>query len=115
MPSPRVEWREPLHYFWVLIGYDIVYVDGIVITIRHVIAVDIAVANRDRVPIRCVIHGVSKVFGERRYAIAITVSDIGAFTGFGQTRLRKEGLQRVKSLSNHLLLSKHPHTGDYET
>jgi len=72
MPSPGVEWREPLHHFRALIGYDIVQVDGIM-TVCHVIAVDIAVTNRGRVPIRCVVHGVSKVFGERRYAIAITV------------------------------------------
>ena len=71
MPSPGIQWREPLHYFWVLIGYDIVH--GIVLTVRHVIAVDIVVTNRDRVSIRCVIHGVSKVFGERSYAIAMTV------------------------------------------
>jgi len=75
MPSPRVEWREPLHYFRILIGYDIVHIDGIVVAIRHVIAVDIVVTNRGRVSIRCVVrvHGVSEVFGERRYAIAITV------------------------------------------
>ena len=34
MPSPGVEWREPLDYFWILIGYDIVH--GIVMTISHV-------------------------------------------------------------------------------
>jgi len=73
VPSPGAQWREPLHYFWVLIGYDIVHVDGIVVAIHHVIAVGIVITNRDRVPIRCVVHGVSKVFGERSYAIAITV------------------------------------------
>jgi len=72
MPSSRVQWREPVHYFRVLIGYDIVHVDG-VMTIRHVMGADIVVTNRDRVSIRCVVHGVSKVFGERRYVIAITV------------------------------------------
>jgi len=54
MPSPRVEWREPLHDFWVLIGYDFVHIDDIVaireviddiVTVRYVIAVDIAVTN----------------------------------------------------------------------
>jgi len=73
MPSPGVEWREPLHYFWVLIGYDIVHVDGAVMTIRHVIAVVIVITNRDRVSIRCVVHSVFEVFNERRYVIAITV------------------------------------------
>jgi len=69
MPSPRVEWREPLHYFRILVGYDIVHVDGIVMTIRHVIGVDIVVTDRDRMSIRCVIHGASKVFGEPRYCM----------------------------------------------
>jgi len=46
MPSPRVEWREPLHNFWVLICYDFVHMDDIV-AIRYVIAVDIAVTDRD--------------------------------------------------------------------
>jgi len=57
MPSPRVQWREPLHDFWVLIGYDFVDIDGIVVfryvlddivTSRYVIAVDITVAHRYR-------------------------------------------------------------------
>jgi len=74
MPSPRVEWREPFHYFWILIGYDIVH--RIVMTISHVMGVDIVVTNRDRVSIRCVVHGVSNVFGERRYVIAITMAAI---------------------------------------
>jgi len=45
-PSPRVEWREPLNNIWVLIGYDIVNMDGIVVTIRYVVAVDITGINR---------------------------------------------------------------------
>jgi len=61
MPSPRVQWREPLHYFRVLIGYNIVQVEGIVTKIRYVIAVDIVVTNRDRVSICCA-HGVRSVW-----------------------------------------------------
>jgi len=61
MPSPRVQWREPLHYFRVLIGYDIVQVEGIVTKIRYVIGADIAVANQDRVLICCA-HGVRSVW-----------------------------------------------------
>ena len=59
MPSPRVEWREPLHYFWVLIGY--VHVEGTVMKIRFVIAVEIVVTNRDRLSICCA-HGVRGVW-----------------------------------------------------
>jgi len=73
MPSPRIQWREPLHYFRVLIGDDIVQVEGTIMVIRHVIAVFIVVTNQDRVSIRWVLHDVSKVFGERSYFIAITV------------------------------------------
>jgi len=50
MPSPRVQWREPLHDFWILIGYAFVHIDDIV-AIRYVTAVDIAVTDRDRVRI----------------------------------------------------------------
>jgi len=100
MSSPGVEWREPLHYFWVLVGYDIVH--GIVMTISHVMGVDIVVTNRDRVSIRCALHGLSKVFGERRCAIAITVVAItfvailGLLTEFGQARLKKRGIPAIK-------------------
>ena len=65
VPPPGVQWREPLHYFWVLIGYDIVHVDGIVVVIHQVIAVDIVVTKRDRVPIGYVVHGVQGI-GVRR-------------------------------------------------
>ena len=57
MPSPGVEWREPLHHFRVLIGYDIFHIDGIVIAIRYVIVVDIIVTKRGRVRICSVVHG----------------------------------------------------------
>ena len=72
--------------------------------ICHVIAVFIVVTNQDRVSIRWVLHDVSKVFGERSYAID---SD-NYRSEFEQAGLKKkEGLRRVKLLSNHLLLSKH--------
>jgi len=76
MPSPGVEWREPLHYFWVFIRYEIVHVDGTVMAIRYVIAVDIVVTNQGRVSIHYAFHGVSKVSGQRRYVIAITAVTI---------------------------------------
>jgi len=71
MPSPGVQWREPLHNLWVLVRYDFVHIYDVVMAIHYVTAVDIAVANR--VPIRCVVHVVSKVIVESRYALAITV------------------------------------------
>jgi len=45
MPSPGIQWREPLHNFGILIGYDIVHVYNLVMTIRYVIAVSITVAD----------------------------------------------------------------------
>jgi len=57
MPSPGVEWREPLHNFWMIVGYDFVHLENLVailyviddvVTIRYITAVEIAVTNRDR-------------------------------------------------------------------
>ena len=45
-------------------------------TIRYVIAVDILVADRDRVRICCMVHGVFKVFVGRRYAIVMAMEVI---------------------------------------
>ena len=45
--------------------------------IRYVIGVDIAATNRDGVPMCCVVHGVSKVFVERRYDSENNDSGIG--------------------------------------
>jgi len=47
MSSPRVEWREPLHNSWMIIGYDLVQLHDVV-TIRYITAVEIAVTDRDR-------------------------------------------------------------------
>ena len=77
MPSPRVQRREPLHHFCVLIGYDIVHIDDLVMTIVHVIVVDIRVTKRDRVRICCVLHDVSEVLAERGYAIDSYGGDTG--------------------------------------
>ena len=71
MPPPGVQWREPLHNFGVLICYDIVHIDDLVMTICYVIAVSITIA--DLVLIGCVFHGAPKVFVERTYAIAIAM------------------------------------------
>ena len=54
MPSPGVQWREPLHNLRVLIGYDLVQIDDIVMAIRYVTAVDITAVNSGR--ICCVFH-----------------------------------------------------------
>ena len=75
MPSPRVQRREPLHNIWALIGYGIAQINDLVLAIRYVIVVDITVTKRDRVRIRCVVHGVSKVLIERRYATGIDNPD----------------------------------------
>jgi len=65
---------------------------------------------------RYVVLMVSEVFGERSYAIAITVVAIPELLwNLDKPCWKKEGLKPVKSLSNHLLLSKHHHNVHCET
>jgi len=54
MPSLGFEWREPSHNLLVLIGYDLVQIDDVVVAIRYVIAIDITAINW--VGIFCVFH-----------------------------------------------------------
>jgi len=54
MPSPRVERWEPLHDFWVLIGYGFLYIDDVV-AIRYVIDDIVAIRYvHDIVTIGCI-------------------------------------------------------------
>ena len=49
VPSLGVQWREPPHNLWVLIGHDSVQIGGIVVAIRDLIAVDITAVSGVRI------------------------------------------------------------------
>ena len=85
-------------------------------TIRYAITVNIAATNRDRVSIRCVVHGVSKVFVERRYAIAIAmVATLGVYgICIRWTEKSGDAAPIVKIIHQSSPLDEHQHLDEYE-
>ena len=92
MSSSGVQWREPLHDFWILIGYGIVDIYDLVVTIRYVIAVGITVTNRGR--IGCVVHDMpsdSRTWIRYHRAVAM----IAMLKALGDLRKLKVGMVRL--------------------
>ena len=66
-------------------------------TICYVVGVDIAVTDRDGVSIRCIVHGVSKVFVECRYDSDNSDGGVGGLRNLLQPGCKKK--RRVRSNS----------------